>query len=107
MIDTFPDSWRWNYRHREVRFYAWRNSGLVLCRVSREAIEDHYGDLSTPNACVRAAKGHVNDIADRLSDRAGGQQRMVVEHVNQTRRVGRSLTHEDGRQNELRMPGRA
>jgi len=68
MIDTFPDGWRWDYRHREVRFYAWRNSGLVLCRVSREAIEDRYGDLSTPNACVQAAKGHFDDIADRLSD---------------------------------------
>jgi len=38
MIDTFPDSWRWDYRHQEIRFCAWQNSGLVMCRISREAI---------------------------------------------------------------------
>jgi hypothetical protein len=68
MIDTFPDSWQWDYRHQEVRFYAWRNSGLVMCRISREAIEDRYGNPQSPSACVQAAKKHFNDIADRFSD---------------------------------------
>ncbi len=68
MLDTIPDWWYWDHRHQEVRFYAWRNSGLVMCRISREAIEDRYGDPPTPNACVYAAKKHFNDISDRFSD---------------------------------------
>ena len=46
MLDTIPDWWYWDYRHQDVRFYAWRNS-------------------------VQAAKKHFNDIADRFSDLLG------------------------------------
>jgi hypothetical protein len=42
-----------------------------MCRISREAIEDRYGNPQTPSACVQAAKKHFNDIADRFSDLLG------------------------------------
>ena len=68
MIDSFPDSWYWDYRHQEVRFCAWQNSGLVMCRISRKAIEDRYGGPPTPTACVTVARQHINDISDRFGD---------------------------------------
>ena len=68
MIDTFPDSWRWDYRHQEIRFCAWQNSGLVMCRISREAIKDQYGDPPTPTACMRVARKHFDDIAKMFND---------------------------------------
>ena len=68
MIDTFPDYWRWDYKNQEVRFCAWRNSSLVICRVAREAIEDRYGNSPTPDACLEAARNHVNEIVGRFGD---------------------------------------
>jgi hypothetical protein len=68
MIKTFPHSWCWDYRKQEVCFCAWWDSNLVMCRVAREAIEDRYGNPPTPNACLEAARNHVNEIVDRISD---------------------------------------
>ncbi len=70
MLDTIPDCWYWDNRHQEVRFYAWRDSDLVMCRISRKAIENRYGGPPTPDACVQAAKKNLDDIADRFSDLA-------------------------------------
>ncbi len=68
MLDTIPDCWYWDNRHQEVRFCAWRDSGLVMCRISRKAIENRYGDPPTPDAGVQAAKKNFDDIAERVSD---------------------------------------
>jgi hypothetical protein len=68
MIDTFPEKWQWDHRHQEVRFCAWQISGLVMCRISREAIEDRYSNPPTPSACLEAAREHFDDIAIKFSD---------------------------------------
>ena len=68
MIDTCPDYWRWDYKNQEVRFRAWWNSSLVICRVAREAIDDRYGNSPTPIACLEAARSHVDDIVGKVKD---------------------------------------
>ncbi len=67
MIDTLLDYWRWDYKNQEVRFRAWWDGGLVICRVAREAIEDRYGNPPTPKACLETARNHGNEIVDRFS----------------------------------------
>ena len=54
MIETTPEKWQWDAGHQEVRFCAWQNGVLVMCRISREAIEDRCPDPPTPGACVEA-----------------------------------------------------
>jgi len=68
MIDTSPDSWRWEYTHQEIQFYAWRNAALMMCRISREAIENRYGHAPTPTAHLQAARQHVDEIAERFDE---------------------------------------
>ncbi len=68
MIDTTPEKWQWDSGHQEVRFCAWQNGILVMCRISREAIEDRCPHPPTPGACVEAAREHVTDVVARLSD---------------------------------------
>jgi hypothetical protein len=62
-----PESWRWDRAQEEAHLGAWLNSGLVLCRVSREAIEDHCGHPTSPKACLEAASNHCDEITSRLA----------------------------------------
>jgi hypothetical protein len=66
MLKTIPDFWYWDYRHQEVRFCAWQNSEVVMCRISRKAIEDLYGDAPSPRAYVQVTRQHVYDICNRF-----------------------------------------
>ena len=68
MIETIPEKWQWDSGHQEVRFCAWQNGVVVMCRISREAIEDRYLHPKTPGACVEAAREHFADIAARLGE---------------------------------------
>lgn len=68
LVFNGPGTWRWDERDQEVRLSAWLDSRLVLCRVSREAIEDHYGERLTPRACLEAARDHFEEITSRLND---------------------------------------
>jgi len=37
-----------------------------MCRISRKAIEDRYGDASSPRSYVQVARQHVNEICNRF-----------------------------------------
>jgi hypothetical protein len=63
-----PESWRWDRQSQEVRLNAWLGSGLILCRVSRKAIEGRCGNSPSPSTCLRAAKEHFDEITARLDD---------------------------------------
>ena len=67
-VFSSPGNWRWNRHRDQIHLGAWLNSSLVICRISREAIEDHCVDTPTPSACLEAAKRRVEDITKRLGD---------------------------------------
>ena len=60
------ESWRWDRRSQEVRLSAWLGSDLILCRVSRRAVEVRCGNSPSPCTCLRVAKEHFDEITARL-----------------------------------------
>ena len=63
------EKWRWDGEFDEVRFHVRVGGNPVLCRVSRECIEDHCGNPSTPETCLDAAKVYFDRITDIIGDR--------------------------------------
>lgn len=58
------ETWRWDGEFEEVRFHVSADGNPILCRLSREFIEDHCGNPSTPKACLDAAKERFDEITD-------------------------------------------
>ena len=63
MID-FGDGtqWWWDGTYQEVRFTVTTVARPVRCRVSREAIADHFGNPEAAEACVDAPRSHFDEI---------------------------------------------
>jgi Protein of unknown function (DUF1488) len=63
------DSWRYDRDSQEVRFYAFLGEENILCRVSRECIED---TLVNPNADADLILSTAKHEFDKITDRIGG-----------------------------------
>lgn len=62
------DMW-WDGSFMECRFRVYlddRNS--ILCRISREAISDHFGNPETEQACFDVAKENFDEITDKVGE---------------------------------------
>jgi Protein of unknown function (DUF1488) len=63
------DLWRYDVDRHEVRFNAFVGEKNILCRVSRECIEDSLGN---PNAeadiILSVAKNEFDKITDRIGE---------------------------------------
>ncbi len=58
---------KWVGEAKEVQFSVEVGRREILCRVSREAISNHFGeDLRTAEDCLDAAKESFDGITDRL-----------------------------------------
>ena len=64
--------WRWEGGFNEVRFRILVDGRPVLCRVTREYVEDNLGNPQTPEQCLDAAKAHFDQITDEVGRRASG-----------------------------------
>ena len=75
MIDyQSAKDWRWVIDAEEVQFTAVYGGLEILCRVTRDCIEDHCGNPATSDACFTAAKEHFGIITDQIGIRiAAGQ----------------------------------
>ncbi len=60
------ENWLWDLGAEEVRFVVYDDGKKVLCRVSRECLENHCGDPQDENACLTAAKKNFNRITDQI-----------------------------------------
>lgn len=61
------DYW-WDSSHEEVRFKVGADGESVLCRISRETLEDYHGtSCKDGEQCLALARG----ISDRIEDAVG------------------------------------
>lgn len=56
----------WDEDHEEARFHVTFEGESILCRVTRELIEDRFGDPRTPEQCLHAARANMGQIENRL-----------------------------------------
>lgn len=80
-----PEYWRlgssaemwWDGAHDEARLWAEHASrGKCLCRISREALEDHFGNPQDEDACLAAAQRNFDRITDAFLLRLGREDLM-------------------------------
>ena len=60
------EDWRWDPGTGEVRFVVYDDRRPILCRVSRECLEDHCGNPRDEDACLTAAKENFDRITDQI-----------------------------------------
>ena len=60
------DNWRWNGSREVVEFTVLDEAHPILCRVSRECIEDNFGNPSGPEECLDATKVNFDPITDLI-----------------------------------------
>ncbi len=67
------ENWAWHSDTEEVRFTVWDDirNREIECRVTRECIEDHFGNPSGPEACLAAAKKEYDPITDKVGHYIG------------------------------------
>ena len=58
------ENWRWISRPEVVEFTVDDEDRTIVCRVSRECIEDNFGNPSGPEECLDAAKVRFDPITD-------------------------------------------
>ena len=56
----------WDSTHEETRLKVLKDGNSILCRISREAIEDHYDSPQSAEACLDAAKQYFEEITDEF-----------------------------------------
>ena len=56
----------WDFTHEETRLRVLKDGNSILCRTSREAIEDHYDSPPSAEACLDAAKQYFEEITDEF-----------------------------------------
>ena len=61
-------NWKWVGELDVAEFTIHVDGALVICRVSRECLEDHCGDPKTAGEFLDAAKRNFGPITDRLPD---------------------------------------
>ncbi len=65
MIEFYSaENMGWDSTHEETRLKVLKDGNSILCRISREAIEDHYDSPQSAEACLDAAKQHFEEITD-------------------------------------------
>ncbi len=57
-------NWWWNGSLKVVEFTVHDEGRPIVCRVSRECIEDNFGNPSSPEECLDAAKDRFDAITD-------------------------------------------
>ncbi len=60
-------NWRWVGELEAVEFTIHVNKQPVVCRVSRECLEDHCGNPTTPGEYLEVAKMNFGAITDRIA----------------------------------------
>lgn len=55
---------RWVGSHEEIQHKIVVDGREVLCRATREYLEDRYGSLKDHSACLDAAQLHFDEITD-------------------------------------------
>ena len=50
------ENWRWNGSREVIEFTVLDEARPILCHLSREFIEDNFGNPSSPEECLDAAK---------------------------------------------------
>ncbi len=56
--------WWWNGVREVVEFRVHDEGWPIVCRVSRECIEDNFGNPRSPEECLDAAKERFDPITD-------------------------------------------
>ena len=75
MIDYGDNKdWSWVGGLEEIHFTVREDGKNILCRVSREFLEDHCGNPSDPVACLDAAKGLFDPITDKIGRLISGRR---------------------------------
>ncbi len=67
MVYGANDNWRWNGAREVVELTVDDEGRRIVCRVSRECIEDNFGNPSGPEECLDAAKVNFDPITDLIS----------------------------------------
>ena len=62
----FGTNENWRYQSDWVEFTVKNETQTIRCKVSREAIEDHYGDCDTDEERLNKAKEHFDEITDEI-----------------------------------------
>ena len=57
-------NWRWDGSREVVEFMVFDEARPILCCVSRECIEENFGNPEGPEACLDAAKARFDPITD-------------------------------------------
>ena len=65
------ENWAYNSRTETVVFTVEEDGQRYPCAVSREAIEDHYGNCANDDEILGKAKEHFEDIIDEIGDKCG------------------------------------
>ena len=60
------EDWRWDLDTEEVRFVVYDDGTEILCRVTRECLEDHCGNPQDEDTCLTAAKENFDRITDQI-----------------------------------------
>ncbi len=60
-------NWRWVGELEAVELTIHVNKQPVVCRVSRECLEDHCGNPTTPGEYLEVAKMNFGAITDRIA----------------------------------------
>lgn len=64
-----PAAWKYSGEHDEVRFLVQLDGRHILCRVSREAIEDAYGPCPDNDTRLSRARQHFDQLTDLVGDK--------------------------------------
>ncbi len=68
MIEFYSaENMYWDLTHEETRLRVLKDGNSILCRISRETIEEHYDSPQSAEACLDAAKRHFEEITDEFS----------------------------------------
>ncbi len=71
MFDPGPASSMWlDADSMEIRFSARHDERQVLCRITREAIDDHCGTQKSDRARLEVARNHFGTIVKLLERKA-------------------------------------
>ena len=67
MIEFYSaENMYWDLTHEETRLRVLKDGNSILCRISRETIEEHYDSPQSAEACLDAAKRHFEEITDEF-----------------------------------------
>jgi len=58
------DDMYWRSDYMEARLVVTRGEQKITCRISREALSDHYGAPKTEEECFDVSRMHFDNITD-------------------------------------------